>query len=753
MKKCSIKRIAYWSLLSLLGSQAYASDATITITPGDTQQEIEGIGGGIVYYQNWYVAHKNKAAIYDTIFNGLGISGLRIGNWLQEMDKDLGDDIEVINEARKRLGKSFFIEMSSWSAPKELKANNSINGSNGGIKASLAKENGQFVYDKFGKWWRESLEKYHKAGIVPDYISIQNEPDMDAQYEATLFDDKESYDVASYGKALKAVCDALQGMENKPKLMGPEPLGIGWNNTQKYLNALDMNLLDGICFHYYHSGDQSHDNDKYSYPDDYIASMKGLATYRSSKPLFMTENCSMRDQRQNDALHTAWFIANAINYNQVASYLHWNLLWGESGGCVTVDNPWDESQWKSSQGFTVQSEYHGLRHFSKFVKRGWFVVSSSSSDNDIVSTAFKSPNGEEFSIVLINKGAGNKSISLDIAGDTPDEGQIIQTVPSQNVWSKIIGSYNAAKEVALPANSITTITMKASRSISWEETPITDVCRFGVTANLNISKDLDEAADVYVNSAVTVKSIDASSIWMNDEGTFGWEAKNALVEGDEGRWGAAGTENEWLELTLESPASVTSAVIDETSGIGCTIRSYDLQYQKDGEWISIETGASIGSNYTTQFEAVTSDKFRLFINNSGCININYFGLLGKEKIGSTTSSNSFTWGPPVTNDVYFTLEKDGVILSKSEVFHSTCITGSEEVNAQLENESIRVDCREGIIRFNATSSEVVKVFNAQGITLFEGEAQQGENTIRINAATQGLLLVQIGNKAFKVLAK
>ncbi|MBR4840919.1 MAG: discoidin domain-containing protein [Paludibacteraceae bacterium] len=745
MKKKSIKRIAYLGLLSLTCAQANASDANISVNPGDTQQTIEGIGGGIVYYQNWYTAHKNKAALYDTLFNGLGISGLRLGNWSQDMNKDLSDDAEIVNEAKKRLGKNFFIEMSSWSAPASMKANNSINGSNGGVKASLAKENGQFVYDKFGQWWRQSLERYHAVGIYPDYISIQNEPDMDAQYEATLFDEKESNEIASYGKALKAVYNAMEGMENRPKFMGPEPLGIGWNNTQKYLNELDLNLLDGICFHYYHSGDQSHDNDKYSYPDDYINAMKGLAVYESQKPLFMTENCSMRDQRKQDALHTAWFIANAINYNKVVSYLHWNLLWGESGGCITVDNPWDESQWKSDKGFTVQSEYHGLRHFSKFVQRGWQVVSSSSTDQDVISTAFKSPNGEEFTIVLINKGYGDKSASIAIGGDSPEEGQIIQTVPDKEIWSKVIGNYTKGAEVSLPSNSITTITMKAGRTIEWNIEPQSDPCESAHQVSLVISKDLDSEATIYLNSIAKVKDIKASSIWMNEEGTFGWEAENALVVGDEGRWGAAGTTDEWLEIDLEEPTIITSSIIDETSGIGCNIRSYELQYEKEGEWITIESGASIGSNYTTQFDPVKSDKFRLFIVSSDCINVNYFGLLGKEAKLTTNKSTQFTI-EPLSIETYLTLEKDGIILSKSENIPSCTLTQTEEAIAAND----LLSYQEGTLLLHAEKAGQVKIFNAQGSLLYEGNVEQGDNSIFLGK--QNLLIVLIGDKAYKVLA-
>jgi hypothetical protein len=41
---------------------------------------------------------------------------------------------------------------------------------------TLAKENGRFVYEKFADFWRDSLVHYAQLGIVPDWVSIENEP-------------------------------------------------------------------------------------------------------------------------------------------------------------------------------------------------------------------------------------------------------------------------------------------------------------------------------------------------------------------------------------------------------------------------------------------------------------------------------------------------------------------------------------------------------------------------------------------------
>ena len=450
-----------------MSSTAFASDVMVIVSPSKTNQKIEGIGGGIVYYQNWVTSHSQKEMIYDTIFSGLGISGLRVGNWVQNLDAStITNDIEIIRRAIRRFDRrdDLFIQMSSWSAPASLKANGKINGTNGGsIKATLKKDaNGNFVYGEFGKWWRETLKIYLSYDIMPNYISIQNEPDMDATYEATLFNPEESDSIASYGKALKAVSDSIKSLKYAPKIIGPEPLGIGWQQTQKYIDALDKKLLYGYCFHYYHSGVKTHnENQRYSYPDDFKTAMADLAVLANNKPLFMTENCSMRDGEDMDAINIAWFMANSFNINKVSAYLHWNLLWGATGGgCINVENPWDKSTWTTKNGFIVQPEYHGLRHYTKYVKRGWYHIDSKTSNSDIISTAFRSPDNNEVTVVIVNKSNTEHNITLSLPPVDSVFGKVIRTEPKAQIWSKYEGQIASDDTIVMPKYSIVTIALK-----------------------------------------------------------------------------------------------------------------------------------------------------------------------------------------------------------------------------------------------------------------------------------------------------
>ena len=149
---------------------------------------------------------------------------------------------------------------------------------------------GKFVYNEYAEWWKNSLAKYQEQGIHPDYISMQNEPDMEATYAATLFDATENYvdytgkkfDRAGYDKALPIFVAKIKELNEVPKILGPEVLGIGYGNTQKYMDALDASLLDGLAFHYYHSGEEA--ADRYAKPNAYINAQKELATKYGNMP-------------------------------------------------------------------------------------------------------------------------------------------------------------------------------------------------------------------------------------------------------------------------------------------------------------------------------------------------------------------------------------------------------------------------------------------------------------------------------------
>lgn len=105
--------------------------------------------------------------------------------------------------------------------------------------------------------------------------------------------------------------------------------------------------------------------------------------------------------------------------------------------------------------------------------------------------------------------------------------------------------------------------------------------------------------------------ITASSVWNNQHGMYG--AKKAADGDFDSRWGAAeNSRSGWLEIAFDKPTEVTYAVVDENSFP--RTRAFTLEYEDDGQWKTILTGATLGELKRLDFPApVTATRFRLNI--------------------------------------------------------------------------------------------------------------------------------------------
>jgi len=452
----------YAALGSLLLLAAGVESATVTVTPATKYQTIIGFGAGSVYYNNWVTAHKNKAAIYDTMFTGLGLSLMRMGNWNQDTTATLAIDSEIVAEGKKRMGSRLKIFMSSWSAPKFLKANDSING--GGFteaQNTLLKENGAYVYAKFAHWWRRSIEKYQAKGMGPDFMSLQNEPDMNATYESTIFTKTEGAS-AGYPQALLAVADTIAKMTTKPVVYGPEPLGIGYGNYQGYMNGLNAAKLGGYAYHLYHGNTN---DSKYDDPDGFNTILTTLSTTYTGKPFIMTEFCSMRsDIYSSDMLTVARLILNLLTSGNASGYINWNLYWGTSGQMIGVENPWTSSSWTTTNGYIIEPEYHGMRHFSKFVAPGWQRVAISSDNASIKAGAFMNTAADSMTIVALNLSSGNLAMTAAPSGFTVKEAW--QSQVSGTMSNKLTLTTGQSSFSLLDSSVTTLVFAKATSSSS-----------------------------------------------------------------------------------------------------------------------------------------------------------------------------------------------------------------------------------------------------------------------------------------------
>jgi len=461
----------YMLLLAGFCSISFAGD--LKITPTVKYQTIEGIGGALAMYEGWIPSHPYKDEIYDTLFKWTGISLLRLGNWLQDTLGDISADSSIAIELRKR-NPDAKILVSSWSPPSNLKANNSPDGNK--TPNSLKKENGKYVYDQFGHWWKSSIRRFNSCGIKPDYITIQNEINWSPDYSSCLFNPTENDTIAAFAPALRAVHDSIATLTQYPRILAPEVLGTGYNALESYAPTLDTSKFYGWAFHFYGSGD-------YSNPPTFIsnptASFSELMKTIQYKPRFMTEYCNLDSKEtpnntvanpdtSKDWINLASIMQEAFTGLNLTGWVFWDLAWGNTGNMVAVLPSWDRSNWPKDlpHGYFVHRTLHALGQYSRFVRGGWVRVDASPADTVLKVSAFLSPKGDSISVIIVNPGYSSVTFTPKIENASNASGDVWTTSSTQAIEKS--GTWDYGKNLTVAARTVTTITGNLSKTSARE---------------------------------------------------------------------------------------------------------------------------------------------------------------------------------------------------------------------------------------------------------------------------------------------
>jgi glucuronoarabinoxylan endo-1,4-beta-xylanase len=405
------------------GAAEEPTNTSVVIDTTVPHQTLVGFGAATAY-QAYLLSGRNDD-IFKILFVDSGLDILRLGNWYQNQNSPnatpttpFSDSaaVQIVQKATAaRGGTPPKILMSAWSPPAYLKSNG-ITRPNHGVDAgtthavgTLIQTNGAYAYADYADWWVRSLQAYADQGVVPDYISIQNEPDFFTNgWETCLWGPTEGATLegittAGYGQALDAVYNAIQSstLVTRPVLVGPETDVIGDNLVQKYLAGLNLAQLGAIAHHLYGS---TEDNPN---PDWFNGSMGGVgkAAAAAGLPTFMTEY----SPNAPTMVDTAWLIHNALTVENVAAYIYWELVWSNSTpptGLVSIDSP------LGSSTYTINDLTYALKHFARWTDPGWVRVDATSSTSSVRASAFVSPDGDSLTLVLLNTGAKNHMVAV-----------------------------------------------------------------------------------------------------------------------------------------------------------------------------------------------------------------------------------------------------------------------------------------------------------------------------------------------------
>ena len=434
--------------LFTVASLSAQEQSSLKINPDETRQSNVGFGAALAYYEGWLNAHPRRSEIYELIFGGLSLDILRVRNAYGYDPDMVGRVKEYMNAAETSLGHDIQLFSTSWAPVDSLK--NTGDRKNGGTLRYKAGPGGViFDYAGFASWWKESLAEYEANGIMPDYISIQNEPGWSASYESCLLNPRETINstdtVAGYDKALDAVYDTLATLSRRPKILGPEVLGIGYNSLEKYTNALDITKLDGLCHHLYHGVDENN-----PYASDVFAK---VGAFHPEVPHFQTE------YSRGDWFSLAGLIYKSYHDEEVVSYMYWDLIWGDEGGLVTVEFPWDSKRWTDpGKGYVVNMEYYAFKQFSAFIHPGWKRLNTEVPGEEIKLLTFISPAKDSMTCVVINRSESSEhSLNIGVEGYRISESAIYTT--SRTEKCSLMGSL-ADSLLRVAPHSISTLSMK-----------------------------------------------------------------------------------------------------------------------------------------------------------------------------------------------------------------------------------------------------------------------------------------------------
>jgi glucuronoarabinoxylan endo-1,4-beta-xylanase len=428
--------------------------ARVTLAPGEWHQRLEGFGASLAWHMDKIVGDQAPPGIYDVLFPELGLDILRLRNRYHRAkpeDSNLGEEVEILRRATQALGHPPVIMMSSWAPPSALKADGHED-CHGNKDCTLAREGGQFVYGKFADYWRDSLQHYATLGIVPRWISIENEPSfIPPSWEGCKFDPAETADYPGYDRALAEVHARLATLPAPPELLGPEVLGIHWSLLQKYLAAMNSDLVAGVAHHLYERGPDNIWDWRDPGPDSFVDEMQAAAAAAAPRPLYQTEFGTDEDHGVDGGFETAWLIHHSLVEEGVVAFLYWDLIWERSSGLVSING----------RSVKIRDQYYALEHYARFTDPGYVRVGARADAPSIRPSAFVSPAGDQLTVVVLNTGSAPADVRLDAGGFQAARVSVHRTVfrPGASDTWRDLGALAAGAPVPLPARSAATIVL------------------------------------------------------------------------------------------------------------------------------------------------------------------------------------------------------------------------------------------------------------------------------------------------------
>lgn len=370
-----------------------ARTAPCNINMAVNQQTMDGFGFSSAWSGRFSTA-KNNA-----LYNTLGFSLLRIRiDPNQAWSDETANATAAHSYGAKVLG-------TPWSPPANMKDNTNV-------------VHGSLLPSKYADYANYLNQAASSIGL--DYVSLQNEPDWNPDYEGCVWN----------GTQFETFCANNAQVITKPVVM---PEAVNFNNSMSDPTLNDPVAVTNISIvagHFYGGGNTVHQN-----------------ALNHGKHVWETENYTTGGQSDMGVcMQIAKIVSDAMN-NQFSAYFWWWVNDAQNDGTCLAN----------SSGTIIKPGYT-LGQFAKWIRPGANRVTSDYNPTaNIYVTAYEVAGGTNLVIVALNMGSSQVNQQFNIANGTVVMLEGYRTSSSENMadaggYAVSAGSFTAP----LPPLSITT---------------------------------------------------------------------------------------------------------------------------------------------------------------------------------------------------------------------------------------------------------------------------------------------------------
>lgn len=405
----------------------FAQRATMRIDAQTKHQHITGFGGFVCSPQFTY-NHMSTTEI-KRVWGKTSTVGCNIMRLYIPIGKNSWSQSLQTAKNAKQMGLIVFA--SPWGQPAEWKTNGTSNAKNSdGTLGYLKKEH----WADYAQYLEDYVQYMRNNGVELDAISIQNEPDWQAEYAGCMWS---ASDIASFVKTY--------GRTISCKIIAPETLGV----SDSYANALNKDdVLD--CFDIY--GGHQYGGLQSAY--------KNLG--KKGKELWMTEylinwNEAENNTRSFDFSKDFFNFFTSINQCMLGDFNAWIHYAAKRYYAMLGDG-----QRGTTSGVVTKRGYI-MAHFARFVT-GMTRIEGTFANANLEGSAYLSVTGDTVVAVISNPSDEAYELTLDLPFYT-QQGKLYTTSKTTNFKATSLepASETCRPTATIAAQSVNTMLFMRSR--------------------------------------------------------------------------------------------------------------------------------------------------------------------------------------------------------------------------------------------------------------------------------------------------